>query len=102
MQLCEEGKISGLDDEDLIEKVCPELKSMKILKNVDENGKPQYVDKKNRITLRQLLTHTGKETPFFLLSNGTVYLTIRSQLASGKMRFPRQPKIRALRAIERT
>ncbi|KAA6409259.1 MAG: hypothetical protein FRX48_06812 [Lasallia pustulata] len=59
MQLCEEGKITGLDDADLVEKVCPELKSMKILKSVDENGKPEYVEKKNRITIRQLLTHTA-------------------------------------------
>ena len=58
MQLCEEGKIT-LDDADLVEKECPELKSLKILKSVDENGKPEYVEKKNRITLRQLLTHTG-------------------------------------------
>lgn len=59
MQLCEQGKITSLDDADLVEKVCPELKDMKILKSVDANGKPGYVEKKTRITLRHLLTHTG-------------------------------------------
>lgn len=64
MQLCEEGKITDLDDADLVEKLCPELKSMKILKSVDANGKPEFVEKKNRITLRQLLTHTGNYVLF--------------------------------------
>lgn len=64
MQLCEEGKITDLDDADLVEKLCPELKSMKILKSVDANGKPEFVGKKNRITLRQLLTHTGNYVLF--------------------------------------
>lgn len=64
MQLCEEGNITDLDDADLVEKLCPELKSMKILKSVDANGKPEFVEKKNRITLRQLLTHTGKYVLF--------------------------------------
>ena len=59
MQLCEQGKLS-LDDADQVEKVCPELKSVRILTNVDEHGEAEYVDKKNRITLKMLLTHTGK------------------------------------------
>ncbi|KAL8673938.1 MAG: hypothetical protein Q9168_001633 [Polycauliona sp. 1 TL-2023] len=58
MQLCEQGKI-GLDDADKVEEICPELKKIRILKSVDENGKPELVDKKNRITLRMLLTHTA-------------------------------------------
>ena len=58
MQLCEQGKL-GLDDADIVEKICPELKTVRILKDVDENGKPELVDKKNRITMRMLLTHTG-------------------------------------------
>ena len=58
MQLCEQGKLS-LDDADLLEKICPELKDIKILKHVDENGKPEFVDKKKRITLRMCLSHTG-------------------------------------------
>ena len=59
MQLCEQGKLA-LDDPDLVESIAPELKSVRILKNVDQNGKAEYVEKKNRITLRMLLTHTGK------------------------------------------
>ncbi|MCJ1231265.1 hypothetical protein MMC12_007942 [Toensbergia leucococca] len=58
MQLCEQGKLS-LDDADLLEKICPELKDIKILKHVDENGKPEFVDKKKRITLRMCLSHTA-------------------------------------------
>lgn len=59
MQLCEQGKIS-LDDADKIEELCPELKEIRILKSVNEQGKPELIDKKTRITLRMLLTHTGK------------------------------------------
>ena len=59
MQLCERGKLT-LDDADLVESIAPELKSVRILKNVDQNGKAEYVEKKNRITVRMLLTHTGK------------------------------------------
>ena len=55
MQLCEQGKLT-LDDTDLVEKIAPELKSVRILKNVD--GKSEFTEKKNRMTLRMLLTHT--------------------------------------------
>lgn len=58
MQLCEQGKLS-LDDPELVENVAPELKNIRILKCLGENGKPQYVDKTKRITLRMLLTHTA-------------------------------------------
>jgi len=58
MQLVEQGKLT-LDDGDLVESICPELKSIKILKNVDDNGNPEFVEKKAKITLRMLLTHTG-------------------------------------------
>ena len=61
LQLCEKGKLN-LDDADMVEGICPELKSIRILTDVDENGKAEYIDKKNRITLRMLLTHTGKGT----------------------------------------
>lgn len=63
MQLCEQGKLS-LDDADLVEKVASELKDVRILKGLDEKSKPEYVDKKKRITLRMLLTHTGKHAGF--------------------------------------
>ncbi|MCJ1366635.1 hypothetical protein MMC16_005765 [Acarospora aff. strigata] len=58
MQLIEQGKLA-LDDPGLVEKICPELKDIKILKDVDAQGKPTFVDKKNRITLKMLLTHTA-------------------------------------------
>jgi len=60
MQLCEQGKL-WLDDADLVEKVAPELKDVRILNGLDEKSKPEYVDKTKRITLRMLLTHTGKK-----------------------------------------
>jgi len=58
MQLVEQGKLA-LDDADLVEKICPELKDVRILQDVDAKGKPTFVEKKNRITLKMLLTHTG-------------------------------------------
>ncbi|KAL8641230.1 MAG: hypothetical protein Q9228_001947 [Teloschistes exilis] len=58
MQLIEQGKLS-LDDADKIEDLCPELKTIRILKNVNERGEPEFVEKKNRITMRMLLTHTA-------------------------------------------
>lgn len=62
MQLCEQGELS-LDDADKVEELCPELKGVRILKDVDGSGKPGLVDKKNRITMRMLLTHTGRCKP---------------------------------------
>jgi len=58
MQLVEQGKL-GLDDADLVESYCPELKHVRILKSISEDGKAETVEKKNRITLRMLLIHTG-------------------------------------------
>lgn len=58
MQMVEKGQLR-LDDADQVEEVCPELKAIKILKGNDANGKPILVEKKNRITLRMLLTHTA-------------------------------------------
>jgi len=58
MQLVEQGKLA-LDDPDLVEKICPEFRDVKILQDVDAKGKPTFVEKKNRITLKMLLTHTG-------------------------------------------
>ncbi|KAL3494378.1 beta-lactamase/transpeptidase-like protein [Aspergillus germanicus] len=53
MQLVEQRKLS-LDDESQIEQLCPELKTIKVLK---EDG--SFEDKKRPITLRMLLTHTA-------------------------------------------
>lgn len=56
MQQVEKGLI-GLDDSDKLEEICPELKNVKVIKMV--NKKPTLVEKKNRITLRMLLSHTA-------------------------------------------
>ncbi|KAG8530780.1 uncharacterized protein KY384_004137 [Bacidia gigantensis] len=65
MQLVEKG-ILRLDDADLVERIAPELVHIKILKGFDDTGRPQLVDKKNRITMRMLLSHTaGFEYTFF-------------------------------------
>ncbi|KAL1959935.1 hypothetical protein VTO42DRAFT_603 [Malbranchea cinnamomea] len=53
MQLVEKGILS-LDDADQVEKLAPELKDMKVLK---DDGTLE--DKKKRITLRMLLSHTA-------------------------------------------
>ncbi|EHL01150.1 hypothetical protein M7I_2843 [Glarea lozoyensis 74030] len=59
MQLVEQGKFK-LDDADIVDKYAPELRDMKILKGFDETtGEPIMVAKKNRITLRMLLSHTA-------------------------------------------
>jgi CubicO group peptidase (beta-lactamase class C family) len=57
MQLVEQS-ILALDDADSVERICPELKDVRILK-VGIDGQQVLVEKKNRITLRMLLTHTG-------------------------------------------
>jgi CubicO group peptidase (beta-lactamase class C family) len=57
MQLNEQGKL-GLDDADAVERIAPELKTVRILKSV-KDGRAEFVDKKTRITMRMLLTHTG-------------------------------------------
>ncbi|KAJ5958396.1 Beta-lactamase-like protein [Penicillium vulpinum] len=53
MQLVEQG-VLNLDDVEQTEALCPELKSLKVLK---PDGSLE--DKKNGITLRMLLTHTS-------------------------------------------
>lgn len=51
MRLIEQVKLR-LDDGGLVESKCPELKSVKILKSVDDNGNPQFTENKTMITLR--------------------------------------------------
>ena len=58
MQLVEQGRLA-LDDVKLVERYCPELKHVRILEKVTEDGKAETVPKKNGITLRMLLSHTG-------------------------------------------
>lgn len=72
MQLVEQGKLS-LDDGNLAEEICPELKDVKIFEGKDNNGKPILVEKKNRINLRMLLSHTGKLI-FVFVSVGLFHL----------------------------
>ena len=57
MQLHEQGRLD-LDDADALERYAPELKSVRILKSI-ENGRVKTVAKRNRITMRMLLSHTG-------------------------------------------
>jgi CubicO group peptidase (beta-lactamase class C family) len=54
MQLVERGVLK-LDDAAQVEKLCPELKDLKVLQ---KDG--SLVDKKRGITLRMLLSHTGE------------------------------------------
>ncbi|KAE9975987.1 hypothetical protein EG327_008295 [Venturia inaequalis] len=58
MQLREQGKLE-LDDEDIVERLCPELKELKVLAGVDEDGCAKYVKKEKAITARMLLSHTA-------------------------------------------
>ncbi|KAM5443911.1 hypothetical protein MferCBS31731_001157 [Microsporum ferrugineum] len=53
MQLVERGKLS-LDDVEAVERLCPELKEVKVLQ---DDG--TFVPKKRGITLRMLLSHTA-------------------------------------------
>jgi CubicO group peptidase (beta-lactamase class C family) len=54
MQLVEKGLLA-LDDVDQVERLCPELKEVKVLQ---DDG--SLVEKKRGITLRMLLSHTGE------------------------------------------
>lgn len=54
MQLVEEGNLR-LDDSFQVEEICPELAIVKVLQ---DDG--PLVDKERSITLRMLLTHTGR------------------------------------------
>lgn len=58
MQLVEQGKLA-LDDAELVERYCPELKHVRIVKSIGKDGRAETVEKRNRITLRMLLSHTG-------------------------------------------
>lgn len=64
----EEGKLS-LDDPKSIAKYCPELRNTPIIKNVSPDGAIELVPKKNKITLRMLLTHTSGFTYAHLNKN---------------------------------
>lgn len=57
MQLVEQGKLN-LDDAEQLESIIPELKSLPII-SLNEDGSLNLKKKKNKITLRMLLTHTA-------------------------------------------
>lgn len=57
LQLVEQGKLN-LDDADSLESILPELKSLPIA-SLDDEGNVKLTPKKNRITLRMLLSHTS-------------------------------------------
>ncbi|KAF7965252.1 hypothetical protein HWV62_44862 [Athelia sp. TMB] len=62
---CVERGLLSLDSPDDVARLCPELAAPEILTGFDAEGKPILVPAKNRITLRQLLTHTaGMSYPF--------------------------------------
>jgi CubicO group peptidase (beta-lactamase class C family) len=56
MQLVEQGKLD-LDSVELCEKICPELKDVKVL--TEKDGEYVLVEKERGINLRMLLSHTG-------------------------------------------
>ncbi|TID23079.1 beta-lactamase family protein [Venturia nashicola] len=58
MQLVEQGKID-LADENIVERLCPELKELDVLNGVDEHGRTKCVKKEKAITVRMLLSHTA-------------------------------------------
>jgi CubicO group peptidase (beta-lactamase class C family) len=60
MQLVEQGKLH-LDDGEEMEQLVPELKEIKVLQ---KDG--SLVEKKRKITLRMLLSHTGTSDPYEL------------------------------------
>lgn len=58
MQLVEQGRVD-LDSEEDIQRLLPELSRLQVI--VEEtNGELRLVDQERKITLRMLLTHTGK------------------------------------------
>lgn len=57
MQLVEQGKLD-LDSERQVDQLAPELRDVKVLDG-GPDGKLQLVEKKTKITLRMLLTHTA-------------------------------------------
>jgi CubicO group peptidase (beta-lactamase class C family) len=61
MQLVEKNHLT-LDDGDAVERFLPELASVKVLEEVPGRG-VALVDKVRKITLRMLLSHTGKYSP---------------------------------------
>lgn len=60
MQMVEQGKLR-LDDVEQVESLAPELKAVQLLERTSDGGF-RLVPKNLGITLRMLMTHTGKRT----------------------------------------
>ena len=88
MQLVENGSLA-LDDSEQVERLCPELKDVKVLQ---DDGK--LVNKKRGITLRMLLCHTGEliSRLFFYLPIACDWLYSLTTLSSGFRLFLLQRK----------
>ena len=65
MQLVEQNRLT-LDDEDQTEDLLPELKHVMVLEELP-NGKMILVEKRRKITLRMLLSHTGMQANLSVL-----------------------------------
>ncbi|KZP25118.1 beta-lactamase/transpeptidase-like protein, partial [Athelia psychrophila] len=63
---CVERGLFSLDSPDDIARLLPELAAPEILTGFDAEGKPVTAPAKNRITLRQLLTHSAGMTYEFM------------------------------------
>ncbi|KZP22694.1 beta-lactamase [Athelia psychrophila] len=63
---CVERGLFSLDSPDDIARLLPELAAPEILTGFDAEGKPVTTPAKNRITLRQMLTHTAGMTYEFM------------------------------------
>ncbi|VVT56618.1 uncharacterized protein SAPINGB_P005180 [Magnusiomyces paraingens] len=72
LQAVEKGLVS-LDSADDVEKWCPELANIPIIKDIAEDGSITLVPKTNRITLRHLLTHTAGFSYAFFNKNYNEY-----------------------------
>ncbi len=59
MQLVERGQLS-LDDPELVQRHCPELSELEVLNKEGEDGRGRGRGRGSTITLRMLLSHTGK------------------------------------------
>lgn len=62
MQLVEQGLLD-LDSPDQIDELCPDLKNIEVVEQ-DADGLLHYIPQKRRITLRMLLSHTGRCTKY--------------------------------------
>ncbi|KAF2095197.1 beta-lactamase/transpeptidase-like protein [Rhizodiscina lignyota] len=57
-QLIEQGKLD-LDDEDIVERLVPEIADLPVLKEFDKDGKPVLEKKVKKITPKILISHTA-------------------------------------------